>query len=402
VLELEEALNEILPAFAPLPPELIPLSTAADRFVAEDIRAPIHLPLFDNSAMDGYAVRSSDIANASREKAVVLELLGRVAAGEVFKGQLREGTCVRLFTGSPLPPGADAVVMQEDTQVALEKPGLVLVLDSARPWENIRLQGEDVKQGSVVARTGERITAARVALLAALGLHQLRVARQPMVGLLATGTELLEAGQPLGPGRIYESNRITLAHLLTSVGALPRIYPLVPDALATTEEALRRALVECDAVITSGGVSVGELDFVKAAWENLDGSMAFWKVAIRPGKPFVFGKWREKFLFGLPGNPVSAFVTFLLLVRPALLRWQGAANLQLPSHRCVLVEPLVNRGDRRHFMRVTVNEQGEARLAGAQASHMLSGLAEANGLVEVPPASELRAGTTVPVMRIEV
>jgi molybdopterin molybdotransferase len=314
---------------------------------------------------------------------------------------LREGTCVRLFTGSPLPAGADAVVMQEDTRVMSDKPGVIAVFDSVKPWENVRLKGEDVKPGSAVSHCGDRITAGRLALLAALGFHHVRVARQPVVGLLATGSELIEAGQPLGPGQIYESNRITLAHLITKAGGRPKIYPLVLDDLTATEEALRQALAECDAVVTSGGVSVGELDFVKTAREKLGGSTAFWRVAIRPGKPFVFGQWREKFLFGLPGNPVSAFVTFLLLVRPALLRWQGASDAGLPSHPCVLLEPLTNRGDRRHFMRVTVNERGEARLTGAQASHMLGALAGANGLVDVPPNSQLAVGATVQVMRFD-
>jgi molybdopterin molybdotransferase len=402
MLELEEALSRILAAVQPLPPELVPLSSAADRFLAETLQTPIHLPPFDNSAMDGYAVRSSDVSEASRDKPVALDLLGQVAAGDVFTGRLREGTCVRLFTGSPLPPDADAVVMQEDTQVAPGKAGVILVCDSVKPWENVRLKGEDVKPGSIVGREGERITAPRLALLAAVGCQQVRVARRPVVGLLATGSELVEAGRPLAPGQIYESNRVTLANLIIKAGGLPKIYPLVTDEARATEEALGRALAESDAVVTSGGVSVGELDFVKAAWAALGGSLAFWKVAIRPGKPFVFGQRNGKFLFGLPGNPVSAFVTFLLLVRPALLRWQGANPAGLPSHPCVLVEPLINRGDRRHFLRVTVNERSEVRVAGPQASHMLGALAQANGLVDVPPRSQLAAGATVQVMRFDL
>lgn len=402
MLELEAARAEIFSTLRPLPSEMVPLSLATGRIIAQAIPAAIELPPFDNSAMDGYAVRASDVRRASEERPVPLELIGQTAAGEAFGGELQSGACVRVFTGSMLPAGADAVVMQEDTRIAPGNPRNVLVLDDVQPWENVRVQGEDVKRGSVIAQSGDCVTAGCLALLAALGVGEVEVARRPVVGLLATGSELLEAGQTLGRGKVYESNRIALASLLDRASALPKRYPLVPDSLNATEEALSRALAECDAILTSGGVSVGELDFVKAAWEKLGGSVAFWKVAIRPGKPFVFGRWREKFLFGLPGNPVSALVTFLLLVRPALLRWQGASRVELASHSSVLAEPLVNRADRRHFMRVTVDERGEARLAGAQTSHMLRGLVAANGLVDVPPRCTFGVGTTVRVMRIDL
>jgi molybdopterin molybdotransferase len=219
--------------------------------------------------------------------------------------------------------------------------------------------------------------------------------------LLATGSELVEPGQALPPGKIYESNRCVMEALVTRSGALARVFPLVPDTLDATCQALKRTLEECDAVVTSGGVSVGELDFVKTAFEKLGGSMDFWKVAIRPGKPFVFGKLGSKYLFGLPGNPVSALVTFLLLVRPALRRWQGATNV-LPSVRHgVLGEALINHGDRPHFMRVRVDEDGTVHSAGAQASHLLGSLAASNGLVEVPPKAVLAAGSAVRVIRID-
>jgi molybdopterin molybdotransferase len=219
------------------------------------------------------------------------------------------------------------------------------------------------------------------------------------VGLLATGSELLVAGQPLAPGKIYESNRLALSVLVNRVGAIPKIFPLVPDTRADTLAALKKAFAECDIVITSGGVSVGEMDFVKSAFEEIGGSLEFWKVAIRPGRPFVFGRFREKFLFGLPGNPVSAFVTFLLLVRPALLRWQGATAVDLPVSLGVLAEPISNSGDRRHFMRVTMDAEGRIRSAGIQGSHVLSSLANANGLLDLPPKTILPVGTTVAVMR---
>ena len=383
----------------PVRPEKLPVAEAAGRFLAEAVTSSLDLPPFDNSAMDGYAVRAADVAAARPDQPIALRVLGQIGAGEVFPGNVGVQTCVRLFTGTPLPAGADAVVMQEDTHSSPDQPDRVQILDRVRPWENIRLRGEDVKTGAVIATPGTRLGAGHLNLLAAVGTASVRVARRPRVGVLATGSELRPPGKPLAPGQIHESNRGMLGALLAEAGAEARAYPLVPDSLARTRTALQRAFADCDAVVTTGGASVGKLDFVKAAFAELGGSQEFWKVAIKPGKPFIFGTLAGKFLFGLPGNPVSAFVTFLLLVRPALLRWQGAAHLGLPVHPGTLAEPLVNRGDRRHFVRVRVDDAGLVHSAGTQASHMLHSLASANGLVDVPPETTWAAGTTVRVLR---
>jgi molybdopterin molybdotransferase len=349
--------------------------------------------------MDGYAVRASDVAAAKFATPVSLRLRGKVAAGQSFAAEISTGECVRLFTGSPLPRGADAVVMQEDTRVDPTDVGRVLISDSAKPGENVRLRGADVKYGALLADAGEILTVGKISVLAATGVAEVNVGKQPRVGLLATGSELREAGESLADGQIYESNRPTLAELVRRAGGLPEILPLVPDNLEATGRALENALSRSDIVVTSGGVSVGEMDFVKAAFERIGGQLQFWKVAIRPGKPFAFGRWREKYLFGLPGNPVSAFVTFLLLARPALRRWQGANDISLPAHPAVLAEPLANPGERRHFMRVRVHADGMVISAGLQASHALVSLAAANGLVDVPPQTTLEKGKTVPVLR---
>jgi molybdopterin molybdotransferase len=375
------------------------LHEAHHRIVSGPILCPLDLPPFDNSAMDGYAVRAADLPGANAASPVTLQLTGRVAAGEIFDGEVKPGTCVRLFTGSPLPRGADAVVMQEDTRVDPAQPAAVSFLDAAKPWENVRFRGEDVKAGAVLVTGGAELTASRINLLGAAGLDEVRVGRRPVVGLLATGTELMTGGQPLAPGKIHESNRLSLAALVADAGAIPKMFPLVPDMLADTRTALETAFRECDLIVTSGGVSVGEMDFVKSAFEQMGGNLEFWKVAMRPGRPFVFGRYDGKFLFGLPGNPVSAFVTFLLLVRPALARWQGAAIVDLPRHHGVLAEAISNPGDRRNFLRVTVDELGKVRLAGAQGSHILSSLAVANGLLDVPPQTSLPPGAMVAVMR---
>jgi molybdopterin molybdotransferase len=391
MLELDVALERILARIQPSPLETIPLGTATGRVLGERITALFDLPVFDNSAMDGYAVRASDVEKACKDFPIPLKLLGQAAAGQVYRGTLR------VFTGSGLPAGADAVVMQEDTRA--EGEHTILILESVKPWENVRMRGEDVKQGAELFKPGERLNAGAVGLLAALGVKHIKAGRQPVIALLATGNELEEAGQPLSEGKSYESNRLALASLFPRSGAVPRIFPLLPDELNATCKALEQAFAECDGVVTTGGVSVGEFDLVKKAFERLGGRMEFWKVAVKPGKPFVFGQWREKPLFGLPGNPVSAFVTFLLLVRPALLRWQGAIHVVGPTHPGILAEALVNRGDRRHFMRVHVDGQGKVRLAGVQASHILSAMAKANGLVDVPARGVLEAGTIVPVLR---
>jgi len=347
--------------------------------------------------MDGYAVRSKDVASASPDAPVRLKLCGEVAAGQTCATPIEPATCIRVFTGSVLPTGADAVVMQEDTRI--EERETVLIMEGVKPWENVRMRGEDVKQKSELFKPGDTLSAGGIGLLAALGVKSIKVGRNPVIGLLATGSELAEAGDILPPGKIYESNRFTLASLLMRAGAVPRIFPLLPDVLKSIRDALGQGFAECDGVVTTGGVSVGEYDLVKKAFEELVGQMEFWKVAIKPGKPFAFGRFGQKLLFGLPGNPVSAFVTFLLLVRPSILRWQGALNVLGHVHAGSLAEPLANTGDRRHFMRVFVDEQGNVRSGGIQASHVLGSMAKANGLVDVPANTTLERGTNVQVLR---
>jgi molybdopterin molybdotransferase len=401
MIEVEAAQQRILSLVNPLPGEVVALDGAVGRILAEEAVAPIDLPVFDNSAMDGYAVRTDDLAKADRDHPVTLRVLGKVAAGGISDVEVIPGTCVRLFTGSPLPAGADAVVMQEEVKVSVAQHDHVLFVENAKAWENVRFRGEDLKRGSLVARSGECLTVGRIAVLAALGWKEINVGRQPVVGLMATGSELQQAGLPLGPGQIYESNCASLSALVTLAGGKAKSSPLVKDDLEATELCLAEALAECDVVITSGGVSVGDFDFVKAALERLGGELIFWKVAVKPGRPFVLGQCKKKLVFGLPGNPVSALVTFLLLVRPALLRLQGAASPFLTAYPGVLAEAFVNRGERRHFMRVKIDGAGNVRSAGTQASHILSSLAEANGLVDVPPGKTLPMGETVSVLRWE-
>jgi molybdopterin molybdotransferase len=402
MVELEEAIARILAALPTPQAEVVSLPEAWKRVVLEPVSSPIDLPPFDNSAMDGYAVRALDVLEAKAEAPVCLRLAGRVVAGEVFPGEIKEGDCVRLFTGSPMPKGADAVVMQEDTRVDPGKPGEVFVVDAVRPWENVRFHGEDVRAGASLAQPGQVLSAGRLSLLAAAGVQRVSVGRRPNVGLISTGTELAEPGQALRPGHIYESNRVGLDALIRNTGARSILFPLVPDRPEATEEAILTGFKECDIVVTTGGASVGELDLVRSSFKRLGGEIEFWKIAIKPGRPFMFGRLGARLLFGLPGNPVSALVTFLLLVRPALLSAQGAADVALPTVQGILKEALSNPGSRRHFVRVRMDPQGGVVAAGSQASHLLLSFAAANGLVDIPPESSLAAGSSVAVRRMDL
>jgi molybdopterin molybdotransferase len=401
MLELEEALQRILAVVPPPTSDQVALGEAFGRVLTATVKASIDLPPFDNSAMDGYAVRSSDVCSANLAAPVRLRLIGKIAAGEAFAAAVDPGTCVRLFTGSMMPRGADAVIMQEDSrQTGTDDE--ILVLEPAKPWENVRFMGEDVKRGQVVGEAGRILNAARMSLLAATGIEKVEVGRRPVVGLVASGAELQQPGNPLGPGQVFDSNRVALAALLRQAGALPKVFPLVEDTIGATRRALEDAFSQCDAVVTSGGASVGEFDFIKPAFEQSGGVLDFWKVAIKPGRPFVLGRLEHKLLFGLPGNPVSALVTFLLLVRPAVLRWQGASEVDLPICRGILAEALVNPGERKHFVRVDMDRAGTVRSAGVQASHILSSLGRANGLVGVAPRSRIEPGEPVEVLRWDV
>lgn len=397
MLQLEEARDRILATIQPLPAQAIPLLDGSGRILAEDFIAPLDLPGFDNSAMDGYAVCSEDLRTASAASPVSLKIAAAIPAGAPTAAPISAGSCARIFTGSPLPAGADAVVMQEDASRADEA---VSFHEPIKPWENVRLRGEDVKAGTRMLQAGDRLGLGAIALLGALGIATVAVHRRPVVGVLATGSELREPGKPLAPGQIYESNRTALAALIRGAGGEARVFPVVPDTLEATRLALQAAFEQCDMVITSGGVSVGELDFVKEAFQSLGGKLEFWRLAIRPGKPFAFGRLSAKRMFGLPGNPVSAVVTALLLAAPAILRAQGARNTAIPSHLATAGDEFRNTSDRRHFMRVCVDSEGRARLAGLQASHALASLAAANGLLDVPPGAVIKPGTQVRVIRL--
>ncbi len=423
LLRLEDALERILSRARPLPAEDCAPEDAAGRVLAAPVVAATSLPPWDNTAMDGFAVRSSDVARASEAATVELRVVGEVAAGHVPARAVEPGTALRITTGAMIPAGADAVVPVEDTDASLGVsvlPDAVRVRAPARPGANLRRAGEDVRLGETVLQAGRVLGPAAVALAAACGAARVAVYRRPRVGILATGDELTPAGQPLAAGRIHDSNTPLLVAQSRAAGAVATSFGIAPDDPFTLAGMLVEAVSHSDVVVLSGGVSVGAHDHVKDAFETL-GEVAFWRVAIQPGKPLAFG-WttagragdvtepeRPVALFGLPGNPVSAFVTFELFVRP-LLRTLGGRGQDAGRRRvqATLAEPVTKSPGRRAFLRVRLEPDPArpgrllARPAGGQGSHMLSGLAAADGLAVVPEdVPGLPAGSEVEVWVLE-
>jgi molybdopterin molybdotransferase len=389
---LEDALAQLLGQAQPLEShEQISTFDADGRVLAQDLVSSLQVPPQDNSSMDGYAVRSSETAG----QGVVLPVSQRIPAGSVAQA-LVPGSAARIFTGAPVPPGADAIVMQEDTEPAGEQT--VRILRAPDPGQWIRRSGEDVKRGAVVLAKGERLTAAGLGLAASIGRDMLMVARRPRVALFSTGDELVMPGavppEAMKPGAIYNSNRFFLSALLRRLGCEVTDLGIVPDRLEATKEALRQAAGTHDLVLTSGGVSVGEEDHIKPAVEAL-GTLDLWQIAIKPGKPFAWGRIGDAHFMGLPGNPVSSFVTFLLLVRPFLLKLQGATRLtpQAVPLRAHFSWPRADK--RREFLRARRNAEGGVELFPNQSSGVLTSAVWADGLVDNPPGGTIARGDTV-------
>ena len=393
MLTVEEARERVLAGFTPLEAKEAPLTEALGRVLAEDALAQASSPPFANSAMDGYALRSADTQSASAQAPVRLRLVGEVPAGSVYAGVAQPGEAIRILTGAPLPDGADAALQQELTEVA---DGWVTIRQPVAVGTNIRHIGEDVRPGMLLARAGVELGPAEIALLASLGVSPVRVRRRPRVAILATGDELAPLGQPLRPGQIYNSNTPFLIAAVTRAGAEPVALGIAPDRA----EALRAMLTQAqgyDLILTSGGVSVGDYDRVKQILSE-QGAVEFWRVRMRPGKPLAFGHLGQTPLLGLPGNPVSAAVTFELFGRPAIRRMLGAAQVERPVVTVTLEGDAQRRTDRRQFVRVRLaSHAGQlvAHTTGAQDSHLISSLQGASALLIVPEGEGvIRPGET--------
>jgi molybdopterin molybdotransferase len=366
--------------------ETVAITAALGRVLAAPQTSSITVPPLDNSAMDGYAVRVADVAVAG----VKLPVTQRILAGAV--GQpLQPGTAARIFTGAPIPPGADAVLMQE---YCMAEGGDVVIHAQPRLGENIRRAGEDIEAGAQILGAGTRMGAAEMGLAASVGLAELPVLRRLKVACFFTGDELVTPGMPLAPGQIYNSNRYTLSGLLNDLGCELIDLGIVPDTLEATEAALTRAAHEADVVVTSGGVSVGEADYVKTAVEKL-GRVEMWKVAMKPGKPVVFGKVGDADFIGLPGNPVSAFVIFCLFVRPFLLKRMGMTNVLYRAFALQADFTWAKPGARREFLRARLQPNGKLALFSNQSSGVLTSCAWADGLVDIEIDQTVQPGDWV-------
>ena len=389
LLSVDEALSQMLAsAHAPREIEEVPTLEATNRVLARAQCSTMDVPPMDNSAMDGYAVRIAD--------GLKLRVAQKIMAGSVGKA-LERGTAARIFTGAPIPPGADAIVMQEHTTLTGDE---VTIQRKPQPGEWVRRVGSDIAKGAEILPAGKRLLPQDTGLAASVGIRTLPVYRRLRLGLFFTGDELVMPGEPLAPGRIYNSNRFTLRGLAEVFNCELKDYGIVPDSLEATRAVLRKAAAECDVVVTSGGVSVGDADYVKPAVEA-EGKLLMWRIAMKPGRPLAFGEIAKagnvgsSFFIGLPGNPVSSFVTFLIFVRPFLLKAQGVTG--------VAAHPIAARADfdwpepdaRREFLRAKWNAKGGLELYPTQDSAVLTSTAWADGLIDNPAGHAIRRGDSV-------
>jgi molybdopterin molybdotransferase len=384
MIEVEDALRKILEHTSRLPTETVPLSEALHSVIAETIIVRDDSPPFDSSAMDGYGVKVKDVESASNEKPVALKVAGVVRAGQVYGKALEYGTALKIFTGAMVPEGVEAVLMRERSS---ETNGEVLIKSSVSAGENIRRRGEELRSGDAALSPGPLITPPVIGFLAGLGYAEVCVYRKPKVAVIVTGDELIEPQEPLQKGKIRDANTYAIQAVLQEIGVDIAARKRVPDDPKKLLEVVDECLQSADVLIVSGGVSVGDFDFVKEVFGNAGIEEVFWKVAVKPGKPIFFGTSGEKLIFGLPGNPASALVTFYLFVRPALLSMMGREKIHPMNLPALMRSEIKKKIGRTEFLRARLqNQNGEvyAELHNGQHSHMLSSFANADCLVVFP------------------
>lgn len=414
MIPIDDARRSVFDRCAPVAVHAVDLDRAIGCVLAEPAIADENVPGFANTAVDGYAVRAVDTTGATVDSPVRLRVVGEVAAGAHRSDVLEAGDAVRIMTGAPVPPGADAIVMVEDTEIDGDRTRLdgtqsVLVRRAVSAGDAIRAAGDDVVAGTLVFEAGTLVTPAVAGVLASINVRQPRVVRRPRVAVLSTGDELVDDGSPLRPGQIRESNKTMLLGLVDAAGATAVDFGIVRDDEAALEQTLRLAAAECDAIVTSGGVSMGDYDVVKAVLGRV-ADMTWMQIAIKPAKPFAFGLLERRDggripVFGLPGNPVSSFVSFELLARPALRKMAGLPSTEWdrPTVQAVADSPLARRPDGKiHYQRVVAHFGSDGRVhvrsVGAQGSHQLAATASANALAAVPDGEGVPAGGEVPVL----
>lgn len=400
-LSVSEVQNRIISDIQPVAGfERVDLRHALNRILAEDVTATFNTPPCDNSGMDGYAFKSSDIGEKSE---LTLKMVGQSFAGHPYTGQIQSGEAIRIMTGAQVPDGVDTVVMQEHTKTPEE--GTVIITTIPKPYANVRKEGDDLKTGQIFLAKGKKLSPTDLAFLATQGIAEVTVSRKLRVAFFSTGDELRSIGETLGNGEIYDSNRYSLYGLLSNLGIELVDMGVIPDDRHAIENAFTTAASVADAVITSGGVSVGEADFVKETLEKL-GQINFWKISMKPGKPLAFGTLGKSLFFGLPGNPVSVIATFYQFVQPALKRMQGQKIVLPLTIKAKTSEFLKKRPGRTNFQRgiLEQSESGEltVRNAGTQASHVLTAMSRANCFIVIPAESgSIEAGEMVDVQPFE-
>lgn len=408
-LSVEQARDLVLARCRVLETEEVPLLEALGRVLAAEARSDIDVAPFDNSAMDGYAVRAADVAGASDDSPVTLAVISHIAAGEYSDVEVGPGQGARIMTGAPVPPGADAVIKVEETEADENEGstgGTVKILREVAVGQNIRLRGEEVHAGDVVLAAGETIGPAAIGLLASTGHPRVTVRRRPRVAVLSTGDELVDVTEVPGPGKIRNSNSYSISAQVIAAGGIPLRYPPVPDDLEATREAFRKAASEADFIVTSGGVSVGDFDYVGPVLKEL-GEMEFCKVAMRPGNPQTMGSIDGVPFFGLPGNPSSTFVGFEVFIRPALRYMQGHTRLDRPWQKAVLAHDVKKKRDRRYFLRALLERGEDGRytvgVSGSQSSALLTAAHKGNCLLVLSEGEgAFTAGSEVEVIRLDM
>ena len=408
-LSVREALNLILNTISILPFEELDLLDGLGRMLAQPVIAHDSLPPFANSSMDGYAVRAEDVDGASDDNPIRLKVVGDIAAGAGSLPDVAAGTAARIMTGAPLPPGADAVVPVEDTDepwrgVERPLPDFVAIRRAVGVGDYVRYPGEDIRAGEVVLEAGHALRPQEIGILAALGMGRVHVIRRPRVGILATGDELVDVAEPLTPGRIRNSNGYAQAAQVSALGGMPVMLGVAGDTEAAVRERLDAGVTaEVDLLISSAGVSVGAYDVVKSVLDKA-GDVTFWRVRMRPGKPLAFGSYRGLPFLGVPGNPVSAMVSFEMFARPAILKMAGHTNLERPRVEATVLEHISSDG-RESYIRavVTRGDRGYvARTTGGQGSHMMTSLVKANALLMIPEGVKaVEAGTKLTALMID-
>jgi molybdopterin molybdotransferase len=413
MLSVEDALARVLSAFQTLEPERVSILEALDRVLAEDVYADIDIPPHSNSAMDGYAVRAEDTTGAGADHPVQLRVIENLAAGYVTDTSVAPGTAIRIMTGAPLPPGADAVIRFERTK---QVGDVVSLFGDVPVGQNVRYAGEDVRRGALILKQGTRVRPQEVGMLAALGCAEVQVIRRPRVAILATGDELVDIDEPLGPGKIRNSNGYSNAAQVLRYGGVPIMLGIARDSVEDLTSKIQAGLEQgADLLLTSGGVSVGDFDVVKNVLAA-EGEITFWRVRMKPGKPLAFGRIQAQVdgetrtvpVLGMPGNPVSVMVSFEIFARPAILTMLGVTELAKPTVDAILAEDIPSKDERRHYVRVRVERQEDVpegmpgylvSLTGAQGSGILNSMVLANGFAIIPEDwSSAPAGSRVQVM----